>query len=711
MLAKLNHCKKYFDKTLSSLLPPALYPIPYTVCLVLLLLSETLTAQDDLPNKVHVIARAEEKAIILRIAPGSPALWELGNKYGYIVERFTVTRGTRYLGNSEKEVLTSSPLKPLPMSQWETLSLNNSFAEITVEAIYGETFELSTDFDQDIMQLYNKAKELESRFSFALFCADVSVEVAQASGLYLKDTDVRKDERYLYRVYSAVPQTLIPSDTGFVYLSLEDYAPLPEIKDVKVQFADHLAMINWNTRYVQSFYSAYWIERSEDGRKFDRTSELPYVNTYPENVPDPGVSYKLDSLKENNKPYYYRVIGISPFGETGPPSEIVKGEGVEALGVAPAIRKVEAVNTQAIIHWEFPKEKESAMAGFEIERSRNTDKDFKKISPLLPATTRIFQDTKPEGTNYYRVKAVGKGGEKSFSFPTLHQLEDSIPPRQPTGLVGFIDTTGLVTLRWNNNTEEDLSGYRVFRSNFQSSEFSQVTSEPVDTAGFRQKIPLQNLSREMYYKIQAIDTRFNPSGYSKVVKLLKPDVVPPVAPVVKEWKANEDKLLLSWVPSASKDVSKHTIKVKRTDESNWVITQSFVARDKMQYQYTNLKTGSYEFAIEATDSSGNTTTSKILKANITGGARKSIENVKATADRANKKIILSWKYNEPDAEKILIYRAEGSENVMLYKSIPGDSKQFADDQVTINTEYNYYLKVVFINGHESGFGDKVEVKF
>lgn len=680
--------------------------------LILILAFQTMSfGQNNTPAKVHIIGRAEEKAIVLRIAPGSPALWELGNKYGYTIERFTVTRDKKYLGSSEREVLTPTPIKPLPMAQWETMSLNNPFAEIAVEAIYGETFELATDFEQDIMQLYNKAKELESRFSFALFTADVSGEVAQASGLYFKDTDVRKNEKYLYRVYSAVPQTLMKSDTGFVYLSLEDYAPLPEIKDVKVQFADRLAMISWDTRYAQSFYSAYWIERSEDGKKFDRTSELPYVNTYPDDMPDPGISYKIDSLKENNKIYYYRIIGISPFGETGPASEIVKGEGAEALGVAPAIRKVVKVDTRAELQWEFPKEKESAVSGFEVERSHLHDKSFKKISGSLSPATRTFQDPKPEGTNYYRIKALGKGGQKSFSFPVLHQLEDSIPPIQPTGLTGFIDTTGTVTLHWNNNAEPDLNGYRVFRSNFQSAEFSQVTISPVDTAEFIEKIPLQNLSRAVYYKVQAIDNRFNPSVYSGVVKLLKPDVVPPVAPVMKEWKAEPGKLHVGWVPSSSKDVAAHQLKIRAVEENNWKITRTFFKKDTLQHVYANLKTGTYDVRIEAIDSSGNINVSKALKASIIGIAVKEIENIKTIIDRTNKKITLTWKLTEKETEKILVYRATGEGSPALYKTLDAMAKQFSDEQVEINQTYSYYFKTVGKNGEEGLFTEKVSVRF
>lgn len=667
--------------------------------------------QDGLPAKVHIIARAEENAILLRIAPGSPALWELGNKYGYVIERFTVTRDKQYLGSRERQVLTSQPLKPLPMAQWETMSLNNPFAEIAVEAIYGETFELSTDFSQDVMQMYNKAKELESRFSFALFAADLSLEVSQASGLYLKDMDVRKNEKYLYRVYSIVPQTLIKSDTGFVYTSLADFAPLPEIREVKAQFSDHLAMISWSTRYAQSFYSAYWIERSEDGKTFSRTSELPFVNTYPDDKPDPGVSFKLDSLSENNKTYFYRVVGISPFGITGPPSEVVKGEGVEALGASAAIRKIADSNGQADLAWEFPIEKEPVLKGFEIERSSIPDKNFKTVSGLLPPATRTFHDSKPEGTNYYRVKTLGKNGTKSVSFPVLFQLEDSIPPLQPTGLVGFIDTTGLVTLRWNSNREPDLSGYRVFRSNFQNSEFSQITSDPVDSAVFKEKIPLQNLSRAVYYKIQAIDTRFNPSTYSTAIKIVKPDQVSPVAPVFKSWRAEKDKIELTWSFSPSSDVMHHNLKSRSTTSAEWITTKKFILTDKPVYTYQGTKAGDYEFMLEAVDSSGNSSVSKILKATLIGTPPKPIENIKATPDRTKKQIVLSWKETIPGIRKILIYRAEGDQPVALYKSISGNSLQFIDSQVSMNTAYSYYLKVVMEGGAESAFSEELKITF
>jgi hypothetical protein len=114
---------------------------------------------------------------------------------------------------------------------------------------------------------------------------------------------------------------------------------------------------------------------------------------------------------------------------------------------------------------------------------------------------------------------------------------------------------------------------------------------------------------------------------------LKPDVVPPVPPVMKEWKADQDKLLLAWSPSASHDVSLYNLKMRPSSENNWTLTKAFTSADKMSHQYSNLKSGDYEFVIEAKDSAGNVGPSKVLKVKIAGGQRKSIENVKAIADR------------------------------------------------------------------------------
>jgi hypothetical protein len=64
-----------------------------------------------------------------------------------------------------------------------------------------------------------------------------------------------------------------------------------------------------------------------------------------------------------------------------------------------------------------------------------------------------------------------------------------------------VDSTGRVVLHGEPNTEKDLYGYRVYRANFLSEEFSQVTVGPVPDTVFTDTINVRTLTRSVYYKV------------------------------------------------------------------------------------------------------------------------------------------------------------------------------------------------------------------
>src|SRR5690606_18156447 len=172
-------------------------------------------------------------------------------------------------------------------------------------------------------------------------------------------------------------------------------------------------------------------------------------------------------------------------------------------------------------------------------------------------------------------------------FSYYAQLVDSIPPVVPSGFAGKIDTTGIVTLKWDRNPDSDLLGYRIFRSNFEEDEFVQLTEGPVLTEEYFDSIPLNSLTETIYYKVAAVDQRYNISDASDALELKKPDKVPPVAPVLRNPEASAASITISWIPSSSADVEKHVLyRAESSNANEWTVL-SVISLSDTTYAYSD----------------------------------------------------------------------------------------------------------------------------
>src|SRR6185369_3355288 len=213
----------------------------------------------------------------------------------------------------------------------------------------------------------------------------------------------------------------------------------------------------------KGIYTAYIIEKSEDGKDFKPVSDLPYV---PMSKVEQEEVHFVDSLAENDKPYYYRVRGITPFSEKGPASNIVTGTGRFDLTGMVVLREVKGVNGQASIRWDFPVNKEAVIKGFLVSKAPKAQGPFADITPqVLPAITRETTDASLISSAYYQVKVIDAAGQEvTHSLPYFVHVEDNTPPAVPIELTGLADKNGIVNLKWKQNSDNDLMGYRVFSS-------------------------------------------------------------------------------------------------------------------------------------------------------------------------------------------------------------------------------------------------------
>lgn len=675
-----------------------------TIVTILLFISINALAQDKPLQAIGLIARATGDSIVLRWAPSTPLAWKLLNKYGYQIERIIIVRDTAVLRVKTSKQLTSSPILPAQQSLWESQIDKNDYVAIAAQAIFGDNFNV-TKKGTEGLSIVTKSQELESRHSFSLYAADLSIQAATLSGLRLVDRDVRKNEKYLYKVHSLIPKNILDVTSGLIFIGYGDSKPLIKPKKPELNFGDKSVTIAWDSRSLRDSYTGFNIEKSKDGKVFAKINKQP-ISALESTLPS-GFTMAYDTLINNDQETFYRIIGLSPFGETGPPSESSSGAGVSLLDERAVITETKAVANTIHLQWRFAKGKEGLINGFEIERSNEGEKGFLKIGACKPST-REFIDQQPEATNYYRIVSLTKTGIQKTSLPVLLQLQDSIPPAIPLGLTIKIDSTGMATLRWIKNTERDLLGYRIYRSNFKNSEFSLVSDSLTVENQFQEQLNMQTLTSRAYYKINALDKRYNPSDYSDIVPIEIPDVVPPVAPIFTKLEKTNEGIAGSFLSSSSADIKEYKL-YRIVGKQKPIFLRTFTLNDSVNFIDRYGEPNLVSYMIQSIDIHGLSSSPAYSPKIRLNGDLPKISDTRLSINRTAKSVLITWKCNKPNALKYLIFRAKNEEPLALYRIAKMDS-QFEDREVEIGALYTYRIKGLFEEGIETKFSDAIKAK-
>jgi len=136
--------------------------------------------------------------------------------------------------------------------------------------------------------------------------------------------------------------------------------------------------------------------------------------------------------------------------------------------------------------------------------------------PPVTVTDTHFEDTNIEaGKTFVYVVTAARSGTPPVSGraspPVSVLAKDGTKPKVPSGLQPPTVSDSLAILRWDQNTEEDLAGYRVYRSDSPDSAGVQLESTQ---AIFRDSGYRPN----SYYRISAIDEAGNESDKSPPVR-------------------------------------------------------------------------------------------------------------------------------------------------------------------------------------------------
>jgi hypothetical protein len=668
--------------------------------IVTLLCFEGLSlAQTD--NKLSCVALVKKDSVVLRWVPTSIPVWQIGVKYGYVIKRYKIAKGGVFIpdGLSNGEVLNQTPVKPISNEDFDKLALIEPRSSVVQEAIYGTEFQPITAGNNfsGFMKAYN---ELEVRFGFALFMCDLSPVLARAAGLQFTDKNVSSDERYAYSISLTNVPDGMQVDPAIIVLDAGLITKLPPVTDVQTIFLDKAVKFQWPIILHKGTFTAYILEKSTDGVKFSAVSDLPLVNLS-ENV-SPDYFVYTDSLTANNEQTWYRVMGISPFGEESPASEVVKGKGAPEFTAYAVIDTAEVIdNKKIVVNWRVTESKSAPVTGITILRSDKADGMFENLTPKpMSPNLRTFTDNHPGVSNYYKVVLNGRDNLTARSFPYLVQTEDNNPPSPPQMLTGKVDSSGIVTIAWKANTEPDLLGYKVFRANSRDEEFISLVRNITSQNICLDTINLNTLTHKIFYQVIAIDKRYNSSYYSAVLELTRPDTIAPAPAIITRIDANNGKVTIHIQGSPSSDISLYEL--YRIAENDTIQKKIIGWKEKLPLTFDDIpeRQGiSYKYSIKTIDFAGNSSEFR-RTIYVPGSVQKSII-LKAEQEKNGKSIQLSW--NLPQGfkpAKTIIYRSKDKEPISIYNTIDGADQKFLDSDIEMNTKYNYRIKVFVGNSNE-----------
>lgn len=692
--------------------------------MVLFMFFSSINAQEsneEQPTSViNVVARylPEKNAVEMRFFPDKKSILYSGIKSGFVIERAEITEGIEL--EADLKYIKIAEVFPYNEAQWNaafskgneetkhSLNLAKDFFD-NIEKQTGGKF----NFDEGIKEM--KEQKSKEDFEYLIFVMNAikDKDVAEAIGLSYTDKSIQKDKNYLYRIKLSKEPKSTYKVVGLPFNIETAVNKKQEERKIYTVTGDKELSFLWEEN---DMVSGALVERKNNQTgKYELLNETP-VYTLGETSNHNG--YKDENLT-NYQWYEYRFYGYNPFGEKilfgsakGMPKDLTPPK--KPLLIKAKHEKFDEV----LVEWNVTDPVDNDLKGFLVARGETNDGNFQILHQnLLPKNSRRFTDKTFSGikSNYYVIQAIDTSGNISSSTPAFVTITDSIPPAKPKFISGKIDSLGIVTLNIELNKEIDLMGYRLYKSNSDEHEFSLIREgfsendsivKPVQII-FKDTVTLNSLTPYIYYKIIALDFNFNQSESSEILKVKRPDKIPPTTPVFKNVIVKQNEIELHFALSESEDVVEQYIYRKLKADAPWELL-SKVDNKSTSYIDKKLKQGTvYFYSLRAKDDSNlfSEYAKPVYGKPFDNGVRPPILNLVIKKD--DKDILLSWEYELlNDNTYFVIYKADKKGNLIQYKNT---TKLLFKEPIGKETN-SYAVKVFTKDGGQSKISNTVIIR-
>lgn len=684
--------------------------------LTLLPFFQSATAQEDeFTSYIKTRGRfVEDKGIELRFFPDQRAVLNVGLESGFIVERA--------LGESE-DFTEIARLLPFTDEEWEAainaaeagsetqdyLDLAWNFLKAAIDPEGG-----SFNFDAGISSMRQQRSNEDFEYAVFVLSAIREAQVAEALALSYIDADVQGGETYTYRVkligthpiYSVIPDPF----------TIEAVADDKEYKN-EIYFYEGDGEINFAWEESEDL-TGYFIERkSPEENDFTPLNDAPLYNLS-DNVEDENMrgSFRDDSLT-NYQLYNYRFYANNLYGERLLVDEIEAMPRDRTPPEQPYLEKPEHIAPRDVeLKWHMNEVPAPDLMGFAIGRSDSPEGDFTLLNnEILSSTTRTFIDTSfvVGARNYYVVQAVDTAYNVSSSLPVAVTLIDTIPPIQPIIESAIVDSMGVVTLTMTKNPEKDLMGYRILKANAPDHEFSVIKEgflkvdsmeNPVQLI-YTDTVTLNSLTPYVYYRAKALDFNHNQSEFSEIMKVVRPDTIPPTTPVFKRVINRTNEVELHFALSESEDVVSQQLYRKVSMDDPWEVYAELEFPQRVFIDEEAEQGVTYYYSMRAVDNSGlySDYAHPVFGKAYDNGVRDTVTNLTLTEEDGV--VTLSWNYDPMNEDTFfVVFKSDNRGRLRMYKR--SDELSFTD-RLKNEEKITYAIRTHTIDGGQSVLSEQV----
>lgn len=663
---------------------------------ILFFLTFCLSAMAQSGDHLILTGRYKDQKVELRWYPNSAAGWRFANQHGYILERMELDESGQ---NTGWKRLSAKPILPFTKTEWESKAdLKNEY----VNAVYKTLTEphKSPDRNAPFEKTADYQNEENAIYLFFTLATNMSPQASLGAGMRFEDNNIVSGKKYAYRLSFNGLENPVSEDTTFTLIEDTKSAYVaPKVSSVRLEEGEGMVKVLWLKQPNKAYFTTYFVEKSTDGKLYQRLNKLPILFAAKDNEE----IFYVDSVA-NYKPAHYRVVGQTPFGDISTPSDAIVGMGRDRTPPMGANNpKAQGNRSTMTVSWDLLL-RSADLKGFYVGRSSNVEGPFTYLHEKpLPVDARSFVDKNPQVFEpFYIVYGVDTAGNLSPAFATLANVFDTIAPAKPLGLSGSIDTNGVVTLLWSANKEADLAGYHVFTANSPTDVFQPITPRPLKASGIQDTVNMKALNKPVYYKITAVDYNNNPSPYSELLELKRPDLIPPAAPLLYDYNVLDGAVTLKWYNSSSDDVKEHVLYRRKTGAPAQALLTIPQSTQTSYLDKEVVMKESYEYYITAYDEAGNQTSSDPIQLTVyDNGVRPAIEGLRVSIDKESGTAKINWQYSaKGGAYRFVIFRSISGQQLASYRSVDANTFEFTD-VLRKNGSYAYAIKAIYEDGGES----------